>query len=324
MHLMEIVFKLAFFFVPDANVPRAIRKKRKANAPKPLPLGRKRALSISSDIDKVSFVEIQLEEQKGSTRKQYMCSQQQSNFLTLLPLEIRRKIWSFCVGNMDLHLVREAKKLVAIQCLGEEEESRWPPCAHLCWGQPSRAFPGYHGICPGYLLDTNGCPLFPDPIPLLQTCRMIYSEAIPMLYHENTFRFNHIDTILSLSQTILPSRLNLIRTVHLAYAFPVLMYGEDKSENAVPPYDAATWEETCRILANMAGLRELYMHLGGSLLYHEIHEVLGPLHHIQQTDVFELFVGIRQDPTKVYQMDNKPFKFVSLNVDTGRGWFCCR
>lgn len=102
------------------------------------------------------------------------------------------------------------------------------------------------------------------------------------------------------------------------------MYGEEESENAVSPYDAATWEKTCQILANMASLRELYMHLGGSLLRYQIREVLKPLHGIQQTDVFELFVGIGQDPATVYQVDHKPFHFVPLKVDTKREWFCCR
>lgn len=171
MDFMEKIIKTAFFFVPDANIPRAIRKSQKANTPKPLPLKRKRALSIPNPMSETLFVQIQYETEKRTSKKQFVCSQQHSNLFVLLPLEIRRKIWSYCLGYTHLHLVRDSKKLVAIQCLGQEEESRWPPCSHLCWGQSSRAFPGYHGICPGYLIDPNGCALFSDPIPLLQTCR---------------------------------------------------------------------------------------------------------------------------------------------------------
>lgn len=102
------------------------------------------------------------------------------------------------------------------------------------------------------------------------------------------------------------------------------MYGEKTSENAVSPYDASTWEATCRTLAGMTSLRELYMHLGGSWLYLEIHDVLKPLHDIQQTDTFELFVAIRQNPETVYQAKNMPFKFVSLHTDAKQEWLCCR
>lgn len=173
MDFMDRVLKTALFFIPEMNVPRAIRKKQKANAPKPLPSKRKRALSIPAGIDLRHFEETQNPLQDTFKRKQSLSTQQQSNLFLLLPLEVRRNIWSYCIGYYVLHLVRESKKLVAIQCCGEEEDARWPPCAHLCWGQSSNAFPGYHGICPGYLLGTNGCALFPDPIPLLQTCRMV-------------------------------------------------------------------------------------------------------------------------------------------------------
>lgn len=102
------------------------------------------------------------------------------------------------------------------------------------------------------------------------------------------------------------------------------MYGDNKSENAVPPYDSATWELCCQTLANMTSLRELHMHLSGSWLDLEIHQVLRPLHGIRQTNVFGLFVGIGKDPSTVYQVDNMPFKFISLCNDTEEEWLCCR
>ena len=102
------------------------------------------------------------------------------------------------------------------------------------------------------------------------------------------------------------------------------MYGEHKDAMVVPPYNSATWEGVCHRLSNMSNPRELYMHLGGSLLEYQVHEVLRALHHIQQTNVFEVFVGIGEDPAKVYRVEEKPFKFVPLKFDTGREWTCCR
>lgn len=116
--------------------------------------------------------------------------------------------------------------------------------------------------------------------------------------------------MISLSRTILLALLNMLRIEHLAYAFPFIMQGKYKHEYAVPPYDSGTWEEACRILSKMLNLHELYIHLVGSLLDHKIDDVLKPLYQIQQTKVFEVFVGIGQDPKNSYHHYNMTFRFV--------------
>lgn len=103
------------------------------------------------------------------------------------------------------------------------------------------------------------------------------------------------------------------------------MYGSG-SQEAVAPYDARTWEEACRVLADMSKLEELYMHLG-EFPASEIHEVLAPLHQIQQVKVFKLFVGLGRDPNQIYGIRDRPFHFVEQTeccmVDPSEPWLCC-
>lgn len=93
-----------------------------------------------------------------------------------------------------------------------------------------------------------------------------------MVYRNNTFLFNHTATVVEFSQTLLPQRLDLIRTVQLSLS--------DSS--------GSTWEQGCHALAmKMPNLRKLTIHL-----YPQVAEVLEfwlmPLHQIQQTAVFEV------------------------------------
>ncbi|PLB50839.1 hypothetical protein P170DRAFT_425139 [Aspergillus steynii IBT 23096] len=317
-------FTQKLYFGPKSDISKDVPKEREKNSPKPLPSLRPRTLTPPAGGDgklSASFVQITTENEKeGSKEQQYVCDQSQSNLLQKLPVEVRLQIWRYCVALFDIHIVRGRNKLVAIPCIGRKEQARLPPCQHKCWGSSTKALWGYYGVCPGYYIGSNGCFHLPDPIPLLQSCRMIYSEAINLLYRENSFRVNHIDTIISLSHTFLPSRLNLIRTLHLAHSFPLAMYAD--RDQGILPYDANTWERVCEIIGNMTGLRELHIHLGGHHLSFELHEILQSLHRIRQVDRFEVFVGIGRDPETVYTVD-RPFRFVSQHYDLLPDWECC-
>ncbi|PLB50841.1 hypothetical protein P170DRAFT_508945 [Aspergillus steynii IBT 23096] len=211
------------------------------------------------------------------------------------------------------------------QVLGGRSETSVSPCQHKCWGSAMKPFVWYRGVSPGYCVGSRGCEWYTGAIPLLQTCRLIYTEAVSILYCDNIFRFNHVDTVISLSHTTLPSRFNLIRVLHLAHSFPFSMYGR-KSRKVVAPYDAKTWEEVCQVLAKMSGLEELYMHLG-EFDTTEIHEVLAPLHQIRQTKIFELFIGLRSDPEKLCTVKDRPFRLVGQQewgmADQWEEWMCC-
>lgn len=54
---------------------------------------------------------------------------------------------------------------------------------------------------------------------LLRSCRLIYTEAVPLLYSTPTFSFSHTGplTFLASTATILPHRRNAIRNINLSY-----------------------------------------------------------------------------------------------------------
>lgn len=151
-----------------------------------------------------------------------------------------------------------------------------------------------------------------------------YSETINLLYH-NIFNFDSLDTVVSLSQTVLKTRLNRIRKICLQYEFPLYYYpvserldGElelTHSPTHVPPYDGETCIHTCRVLAGIQGLQELYIHLGGYLVSElgarrNALYMLRPLFQIQQPRIFELWVSWKGDPAKIYPVEGAPFRIV--------------
>lgn len=80
---------------------------------------------------------------------------------------------------------------------------------------------------------------------LLKTCRQIYIEAVPVLYSTWKFYLRDMDTLIHLSETLLPQRLATIRTLHITV--PVCFNHE--------PY--GTLESGWKIIATkMTGLRD--------------------------------------------------------------------
>lgn len=166
-----------------------------------------------------------------------------------------------------------------------------------------------------------------------------YSETIDLIYSGNTFDFNSPDTILSLSQTILPCRLNILRVVRLEHSFPNFLYTLSRpdivsspkgiplsdqvqfteSPYTVAPFDAKTWKQACSVLASLVGLQELYMHLGGpplkepGVMRDNIKPILGSLMQIRQPGllVFEVSVPWNEDPETVYNVEGAPFRLVN-------------
>lgn len=151
-----------------------------------------------------------------------------------------------------------------------------------------------------------------------------------LLYEGNVFSFNHADAIVYMSQTVLPSRLNRIRTVELVYNFPPRYYRKRRDH---PGYDVDTWEETCRVLASMTGLEELQMHLDWPRFYFYVPEVIlplfAPLHQIRQTRVFKVHVPWEEVLDDLCHVEGIPFRILAsgLRYEKWRslkGSACCR
>lgn len=151
------------------------------------------------------------------------------------------------------YIVRAPKTLLAIECVegfGPNLETRH----HGCWGCPDG--PPFGSWLGFYLVPRRNHPARPaNLLPLLQTCRMIYTEAVAVLYETNIFDFNHLDSLLYFRQSVLPRRLNQVRRVNLSWNI------KEPASSADPPNDLTTWHSVCDGLASFQGLQELRVHL---------------------------------------------------------------
>jgi hypothetical protein len=114
-----------------------------------------------------------------------------------------------------------------------------------------------------------------------------YSEAIDLLYTQNGFYFNDLDTIWWFASTVLPRRLNVVRFLFIewdcvCYWIPGL--------RVPPPYDRYTWFKVWQIIASMEGLRELRVRLwnGPRMDRGTEVQVFQPLREVKRPRIFEL------------------------------------
>ncbi|KAL1963045.1 hypothetical protein VTN77DRAFT_8793 [Rasamsonia byssochlamydoides] len=313
-------------------------KEREEYAPLPLPARRPRALT--APLPSVPSADVDLPENGQRERKwgfflrrkekaplrhppmQTTCDQRQCPLMARLPPEIRLAIWKEVLGGLRVHVVRaREKRLLGIRC-GEPEEvlqdkGKCPgPGVHDCWGMTTCSKIGYTYRMVGFYTRPTQPVCYANLLPLVKTCRLIYSETVNLLYAENRFSFNHIDTVIRLAQTVLPHRLDQIRVVHLWHYFRWPIYENEGSKaDWLPPYDPDTWEECCRALASMTGLEELSLHLCGEAVLpvrDPMEQLLRPLRQVRAPRVFEVSVPWDEDPAEVVHLDDDiPFRIVS-------------
>lgn len=282
------------------------QKTRKTNAPQRLPRRRPRALTFPTAPDKST-------RSWNPFRKsvsQQTSDQSQSILLAWLPAEVRQLIWAEVLGGHLLHIVRARKRLLAISCaenVGPNLETRW----HGCWGHASD--PISMGTTPGFYLPRSKHPAEPAKLlPLVQTCRRIYKETISMLYADNIFDINHLDTIIYLQKSVLPQRLDQMCALNLTWNFRY------STPSSPAPYDIGTWRETCDILASFTGLQELTIHLTGNELTPGAYlkSRRGPLlqafAHIKVTKRFDVFLPWSEEECMAVAKEcSYPFRLIS-------------
>ncbi|KAI8943010.1 hypothetical protein NX059_001048 [Plenodomus lindquistii] len=211
-----------------------------------LPAPRRRALSIPSS----NFQD-----------DQRLLDQPQSTFLTELPLEIRRMIYEHALGNRSIHISYVEGQLLTEGC----------ETPHKCQSNDTE----YHtqkfiGIA----------------LPLLKTCRLIYSEAIEYLYTSNTLligsKQDQYPTVDMLPYFMLPHRITQIRTLYLEWTLDCWPYNFFCSEPLVPDADDGPWMVSWRAIQRLTGLRHLQVRLVApwerfySSEYHDRWREIGP------------------------------------------------
>ncbi|KAL4940126.1 hypothetical protein BDV06DRAFT_224368 [Aspergillus oleicola] len=173
--------------------------------------------------------------------------QQQSRFFKL-PIELRDMIYREVLESpFKLHVWRTHKRLCSVRC---EYGPSYP------WGLDITY---RYSVCCRPLLARDGSvqrrregtdgPRQDQLLPLLCSCRRIYSESIALLYTRNKFVFDDNRTF-KLFPTVIPShRLGTIRFLYIRfYTF---------KDDQIDPKSEATWKQLCRTLTGMKRLESL-------------------------------------------------------------------
>ncbi|KAF2744499.1 hypothetical protein M011DRAFT_384380, partial [Sporormia fimetaria CBS 119925] len=99
-----------------------------------------------------------------------------------------------------------------------------------------------------------------DIIPLMLTCRLVYKEAIDVLYTTNTFSFNDLDCLRYFKSTIPPRAFDRIWYLDISWVGTWWAHVPNTTvvrQPRYPPYDRNTWEDTWRIVSEIPQLKGL-------------------------------------------------------------------
>lgn len=202
-----------------------------------------------------------------------------SHLLARLPLELRRQIYAYVLGNQVVHILLTPTRI-----------------AHVCCASPTHT--DFSRTC-----YPRARQLFvPEPVPippsdiaigLLLSCRQIYAEALPILYSLNTFDFDDLSAFNLFAKNISPSGLSSIKSLHLKWfaGYPPLQFAQTKSPTSAPG-DDATYLQFWHVLASqMPALTELRMAIVGSVWVWRLglqDPWVQPVKQVKGLDVFDL------------------------------------
>ncbi|KAF2762130.1 hypothetical protein EJ05DRAFT_473065 [Pseudovirgaria hyperparasitica] len=248
--------------------------------------GSKASISSIAAIDESSIVHPMLRSRKrtlsipllhpakvGLTKRslQSTLDQEQCLLFKMLPYEIRLIIWELILGGKHVHIFNWKK--LGHQVCQTLEESSYGVRQVCLFRMP------VDGTTKAVI---HGAPQ--KLLPLLRSCRRIYSEAIDILYAKNIFDFNNLRyKIDGLSDRLMPCRWNSIRQVSLTWYFP------SSKLDAGRPLVENDWDRSCRALASMTGLQKLTVGLiteRSTIERTYIREILGPVESISTTGLY--------------------------------------
>ncbi|KAF2643705.1 hypothetical protein P280DRAFT_215033 [Massarina eburnea CBS 473.64] len=173
--------------------------------------------------------------------------QGQSMFFAMLPIDVRKIVYEYVMGEETVHLTLGTKKRFShFKCPRNEEGDE--------------TVDGADGDC-GCKILVGGAQsgrLSSACLRLLMTCRRMYCEAIPHLYTPHIFSLLHVTHLLYLPSRVPQQRLNSIRSLRIRWAIRALPYFRRGTSNRLAyPEDTANWEKAWAILASMRGLKDL-------------------------------------------------------------------
>jgi hypothetical protein len=178
-----------------------------------------------------------------------ICNDQpNSGLLSKLPLDVRVMIYDLVLGGSTIHVSAgdNHSRIYHFICQVPQritESQIHGQCHQLTTKRPTTSPREQHAQATGLL-------------PLLVTCRKVYSEAINTLYSSNAFEFTQIHTAFRFLTRMIPQpRLPAIRHFVLKMAVPRHPHLNSRTKR--------DWEDLFKLFsAEMTGLQSLYLTLG--------------------------------------------------------------
>lgn len=234
------------------ELARRARGEIPRDAPIPLPARRKRALT--NPLPPLETIRSMSHSIRRS--RQRTDAQDGSLLLRKLPLELRQIIWEMVLvdGNRTLvHIMRKNGRLGHWRCRIQDGEN-------MCDLQGRRCVEGWLAYKAKMRCDkAERFELVTDGglLPLLLTCRTVYSEAISILYAKHIFHFYDPGDIRYFARTILPQRVDSVHSIIMDWERTFSIFNKD---NTIPKHndeELKAWREIWEIIAKMQGLMEL-------------------------------------------------------------------
>ncbi|GAQ11871.1 hypothetical protein ALT_9192 [Aspergillus lentulus] len=174
--------------------------------------------------------------------------QLQSLFFRKLAPEIRCMIYrDILVPSKALHVWRTHRRLCSMPCRNLNRQADMQSDIHSSCGPPLADDGTVLRRLPGESPHQN------QILPLLCSCRRVYTEAIDLLYEANRFHFDSPLTVRALPLCMVPRRLASIRYIRLdIQAF---------ENRAIVANVLSSWEQACTVLAGIEALEELVVTL---------------------------------------------------------------
>jgi len=226
-------------------------------------------------------------------------------------------IYQEFLGSKDVHVFVMHDRLGSFACV---EKGEWGSFDHRSCECELGDFHGVervtraaHGVPGLRTYKQTGIRV----LPMLQSCRVLYSEFVDFLYRSRLFTIRDIDTIPLLALCIRTQRLNSITSIRIdgrymrsleSYGYPVSYISSAVARaHAALPSDSiqgnggtSTWAAACSVLSQMKGLKNLWIYLGHNAFGMELcsfegevpneEMIFGPLRRIKGLEVFEVEV----------------------------------
>ena len=133
----------------------------------------------------------------------------------------------------------------------------------------------------------------------LRSCRRIYSEAIEVLYSDNTFEILDAAGFVAFSVSVLPHRFDKICSLRLGQQVTTIIGScliKGPCTHGCSPPNTTVWEQCWDLIANMRNLQELFVTLrndrGIFLTNDEENQILEPLCRVTQPQIWHLSITL--------------------------------